>query len=53
MISMRVAKGLSPSPTGGCQRNPLTGKAVISRKFFLAVRENVEPSVQDPTNKGR
>jgi len=46
-----VAEGLSPSPTGECSRNPVTGRAVTFRKFFLAFRENVETSVQNPTIK--
>jgi hypothetical protein len=51
IIAMRVAEGLSPSPTGECSRNPVAGRAVISRKFFLAFRKNVETSVQNPTIK--
>lgn len=50
-IAMRVAEGLSPSPTGECSRNPVAGRAVISRKFFLAFRENVETNVQNPIIK--
>ena len=51
IITMRVAEGLSPSPTGECSRNRVAGRAVTSRKFFLSFRENVETSVQNPTIK--
>lgn len=51
IIAMRVAESLSPSPTGECSRNPVAGRAVTSRKFFLAFTENVETSVQNTTIK--
>jgi hypothetical protein len=51
IIAMKVAEGLSPLPTGECSRNPVARRAVISRKFFLALRESVETSVQNPTIK--
>jgi hypothetical protein len=51
IIPMRVAEGLSPSPTGECSRNPVAGRTVISRIFVLPFRENIETSVQNPTVK--
>jgi hypothetical protein len=47
-----VAEVLSPSPKR--RSKTLCGRgAMIYKTFLLALREDVEPSIQDPNNKRR